>query len=227
MSLKVSGNSPSSVNLFTPAVSTQAAPAKVAATSAGTQRLNLFERDTFTPAVRPAFNPVTSGDVDGVRAARELLPRLESAINTTGSLLDRQPGLAMPIARKTLGELYTPDAKVFPGLASSPGGNGLAGLLQGMHSNDAQLHVGGADGKSGVSDVYGLPDSTDDKGGFVMISRGTRGDVPYTTAEQFKYERTPQGLRITEHVLLENFNSNEPSSNPELRKHLQAPGTAQ
>jgi hypothetical protein len=217
MAINVSVNRPSTARLSTAPVSKQSAPTQVATAPKATQH-NPFLQDTFTPA--------RSGDPEGVDAARRLLPRLENTINTTGVLLDTQPDLAIPLAKKKLGELYAPDAIVFPGLAPHLGAAGVAALLKNLHSDGAQLQVGTSDGKSGVSEVYGRPDSTEEKGEFVMISRGTRGDDPYTTAEGFKYEKTPEGLRITEHTILTNIDENVPSTDPRLQQHLGKGGTA-
>ncbi len=161
MAINVSVNRPSTDRLSTAPVSKQSAPTQVATAPRAATQHNPFLQDTFTPA--------RSGDPEGVDAARRLLPKLENTINTTGVLLDAQPGLAIPLAEKKLGELYAPDALVFPGLAPKLGAAGVAALLETLHSRGAELHVGTSDGKSGVSEVYGVPGSTEEQGEFVMI----------------------------------------------------------
>lgn len=183
---------------------------------------NPYHQDTFEPA--------TSGDVDGVNAARHLLPRLENTINATGAILDSHPDRAITFAQQRLAELYKSNAVVFPGLAKMLGSTrekdllgaaAMADLLNRLQDRKSELHVGKRDGKSGVSEVYGMPDSTEEKGEFVMISRGTRGKEKYTTAERFTYEKTPEGLRITSHTMAVDLKGHvETSTNDDLRKQL-------
>jgi hypothetical protein len=108
-----------------------------------------------------------------------------------------------------------------------PGGDGVATALNDLNTTGNQLQSGHNNGTSAVSEVYGLPSSTEEKGEFVMISRGQRGDTPYTTAEGFKYENTAEDLRITQHRILENIDENVPSSDSRLQEYLQGGSTAQ
>jgi hypothetical protein len=227
MAINVSSHRPSTANLSTSHVSNRPPPTKVATASTPTLQHNSYHQDTFEPA--------TSGDVDGVNAAKHLLPRLENTINATGAILDSHPDRAITFAQQRLAELYKSNAVVFPGLAAMLGSTrkkdllgaeGMADLLMRLQSRDSELHVGTGNGKSGVSEVYGLPDSTEEQGEFVMISRGTRGKDPYTTAEAFKYEKTPEGLRITSHTMLEDIKGHVSSQDPKLQKHLGQGGTA-